>query len=168
MTFDECAGTSRTSSSARTQSCLSWKRIGACLRTLSSSAHPSLPLVAGSRPTPCIVVSAALPGLAVSVLAYHCRRGMRLCRYLQCCSSTRLCVCRPHAERYAQDQDNFFLEYAAAHKKLSENVSRTCLSFLACWVLFPVHAAACTGRRLGGSDHCISLSAVKSGQHRPQ
>lgn len=28
---------------------------------------------------------------------------------------------KPHAERYARDQDNFFLEYAAAHKKLSEN-----------------------------------------------
>lgn len=30
--------------------------------------------------------------------------------------------CRPHAQRYAQDLDNFFLEYAAAHKKLAENV----------------------------------------------
>jgi L-ascorbate peroxidase len=28
---------------------------------------------------------------------------------------------RPHAQRYAADQDNFFQEYAAAHKKLSEN-----------------------------------------------
>lgn len=49
-------------------------------------------------------------------------------------------VCRPHAERYAADQDNFFLEYAAAHKKLSENVRISCFSFRCA---FTVPRASC-------------------------
>ncbi len=28
--------------------------------------------------------------------------------------------CRPFAEKYAADQDAFFVDYALAHKKLSE------------------------------------------------
>jgi len=29
--------------------------------------------------------------------------------------------CRPYAQKYADDQEAFFKDYAAAHKKLSEN-----------------------------------------------
>ena len=32
-----------------------------------------------------------------------------------------LTVHRPYAEKYADDQEAFFKDYAAAHKKLSEN-----------------------------------------------
>ena len=47
-----------------------------------------------------------------------------LCYARDALSSDTICLTaghRPYAEKYAEDQEAFFKDYAAAHKKLSEN-----------------------------------------------
>lgn len=46
---------------------------------------------------------------------------------LQATCSLALLLCRPHAEKYAEDQDAFFADYVKAHLKLSE-LGESCFS----------------------------------------